>query len=91
MTNDTLSTEIALLKQSQQNTMIKLNEFKETEATHHIELKELIAEMRAEIKETLDNKAGKWVEGVIKWVGIVIGSGIIGYVGSLLIKVIENL
>ena len=39
----------------------------------------------------LEKKAGKWVEGVIKWFGITIGTGILGYLGLLIVKAIEQL
>ena len=45
--------------------------------------------LEGKIDCALEKKAGKWVEGVIKWVGICIGAGILGYLGTLIVKVIE--
>lgn len=93
MSKDTLATEIALLKQSQQNTMIQLDEFKKTELTHHEELKELIIEIKREVKESLSTKADKVevdrIRALINGAGVVVGMGIIGYIGTQLIKLIE--
>jgi hypothetical protein len=75
-------TRIALLEQSTTNIMDKLNEYQEENREQHKELKEMI-------EKALLTKAGKWTEGVIKWVGISVGVGVLGYFGTLIIKVIE--
>lgn len=82
-------TRIELLEQNH-NTIMKLfDEYREDNKTQHEEIKEMILEIKQDLKISLDNKADKWVQEVIKWLGIFIGGGVLTYLGSLIIKVIN--
>lgn len=37
----------------------------------------------------LSKKAGIWVEKVLIWLGVIIGGGLLAYLGKIIIKVIE--
>lgn len=62
--------------------MDKLNEFQIENKEQHSEIKEMI-------EKALASKADRWVQDVIKWLGILVGGGVLTYLGSLIIKVIE--
>ena len=55
----------------------------------HLEIKELVMAMDEKITKALDKKAGKWVESIIIWFGSIIGVGLIGYLGALIVKLIN--
>ena len=80
MSDEQLTTKVALLEQNHLNLMEKIEE-----------ILERFDKLESKLDYALEKKAGIWVEGVIKWFGICVGSGILGYVGLQLIKVIEKL
>lgn len=55
----------------------------------HLSTNSSLKEMNDKLDKALEKKADVWVERFMIWAGIIIGGGILGYVGSLLIKVIE--
>jgi hypothetical protein len=54
--------------------------YMEQNTKEHQELKELIIGIKQDLKETLEKKANIWVEKVLIWIGIAIGTGIVGFV-----------
>lgn len=45
-------------------------------------------EIVALLKESLDKKADKWVESVVKWFLLTVGLGVLGVVGTLIYQAI---
>ena len=84
MGKDQLSIKIALLEQNHLQMMEKLNEYQQENRDQHKEIKEII-------EKALNKKANIWVEKVLIYLGTAIGLGLIGYLGKLIIKVIEKL
>ncbi|MCK9371291.1 hypothetical protein M0R04_15365 [Candidatus Dojkabacteria bacterium] len=78
MSKDSPTTRIAVLEANHKNLMDKLDD-----------ILDRFDKFEEKLDTALEKKAGKWVEGVIKWIGIIIGSGILGYIGGQLIKLIE--
>jgi len=71
---------IAILETNHKNIMEKIEE-----------ILEKVDNLEKKLDCALDKKANIWVEKVLIWLGIIIGTGILGYIGSLIIKVIEKL
>lgn len=69
---------IATLTANQENIMEKLEE-----------LVKRFDSFEEKLDKALEKKANVWVEKFMVWAGIIIGAGILGYLGSLIIKVIE--
>lgn len=55
----------------------------------HFEVKETLKELTDKLDKALEKKAGIWVEKVLIWAGVVIGGGVLAYLGKIIIKVIE--
>ena len=93
---------LAKLETNQQNFMDKLEENQIANEKAHERLMSSITEFHAvtnnslkgmeeKLDRALDKKANIWVEKVLIWLGAVIGVGLIGYLGTLLVRVIEHL
>jgi len=100
MSNEQLSTKIALLEQNQKTNeqihltmMEQFKEYNNENKAQHQELKELIAEMRLDVKEALESKADKAtvdrIQGFINWFGALVAVGVVSYIGTLFIKLID--
>ena len=61
----------------------------ESLSNFHVSNKEAMDAMNDKLDKALESKAGVWVEKVIIWTTIAIATGILGYFGTLIIKVIE--
>jgi len=75
-------TRIAVLETNVTNIMDKLEEFQAENKEQHIALMK-------KLEEVVSNKADKWVEKVLIWFAITVGTGLISYLGYLLLKLIE--
>lgn len=95
MSSDQLSIKIALLEQNHQTMMDNLNELKQENKEQHNEIKETMLAIMSRLDKAIDSKADKsTVDGIVKflwWFGGVVGTGVLGYMGLQLIKVIEKL
>ena len=77
------------LELSQKNFMDKFEEFKEDNQEGHQSIIDAVNKLELKLDGALDKKANRWVEKLIIWIGIIIGTGLIGYFGNLLLKLIE--
>lgn len=66
--------------------------------TNHTNLMEKIEEILTrfdkfedKLDKALDKKANIWVEKVLIWLGVFIGAGILGYLGTLIISTMNHL
>lgn len=77
---------LKLLEDNQKKFMEKLDNFE----TKLDEIKELVLKMPKQIFDEGDSRyASKSYEQILKWIGGIIGSGILGYLGYLIVKLIE--
>ena len=70
------------LEVSQQNFMQENKE-------QHQMIMEAVSKLDSKLDKALETKAGKWVETFIVSAGAIIGTGLIGYLGTLLVKLIS--
>ena len=85
-------TQIALLQANHKTLMEEFKNYKIETNKNHEEIKSLIIDFKKEVKETLGTKADKksqWAETFLLWVGGIITTGLIGYLGYLVVKIIE--
>ena len=81
---------ILVLEKNHEQFMKEFITYSEENSKQHTEIKELIEQMGQKLDTALEKKAGIWVEKVLIWFGSIVGIGVIGYLGSLIIKVIEK-
>jgi len=92
---------LAILETNQNNIMEKLEEFQINNKEEHQDIVKSLAEFHTKtnlsmkeitdkLDKALEKKAGIWVEKVLLWFGAIAGAGILAYLGSLIIKVIEK-
>lgn len=79
------------LETNHQNLMEKIEENQKLNEDAHKAIMVVVEKIDSKLDSALEKKAGIWVEKVLIWLGIVIGGGVLGYIGMLLIKVIEKL
>lgn len=79
-------TRIALLESNHRTLMDKLDDFKFIENEHHEEIKQMINEFKADVHESLKEKANVWVERAFTWVLYSVGGIILSAVMYLIIK-----
>lgn len=84
-------TRIALLEQNHKTLMDLFKTYSEENAKQHENILQSLIAMQDKLDKALEKKADKWVEGILKWLGIFIGSGVLAYIGSLIIKAITHL
>jgi hypothetical protein len=72
------------------NMVDKMEEIKVDNNREHKEIKEMICEVSNKIERALETKANKWVEGVMIWMGITIGTGFVGLLGWLIVEAIKR-
>ncbi len=77
------------LELSQKNFMDKLEEFQKDNKEGHQSILDALNKFEERMDKTLETKAGVWVEKVIVWCGITVSLGLVGYFGSLIVKLIE--
>jgi hypothetical protein len=84
---------LATLTANYKNMDEKIEQNRIDNKDEHKEIKDLMIDGFKDLKEqldiALDKKADKYIEKVMWWFLAIIGSGLITYVGSLLIKVIK--
>ena len=80
MKENTDAIRIAVLETNQNNIMEKLDS-----------IVARFDKFEEKLDKALEKKADKWVEKVLTWLGLVVGSGILAYLGSIIIKAIEKL
>lgn len=68
----------------------KQNSFMEQNAKDHLEIKDTMEQgfklLGEKIDEISKNKANIWVEKFLIWAGMIIGAGLITFLGSLIYK-----
>lgn len=90
MKEDKLSTKsetkIALLEQQATILMEQFKQYSEDNKVQHNELKDLIAEIRVDVKEAMAKKSDIWVEKAFTWLLYTVAGIIVGALMYLIIR-----
>lgn len=77
------------LELTSKNFMDSFEEFKINNEKGHQSIIEAVEKLEHKLESALEEKANIWVETLIKWIGGIIGLGLLGYFGTLIIKLIN--
>mgnify|MGYP001157809878 CR=1 FL=1 len=91
MKKEDTQTRIALLEQNHITLMEKLIEFQKDNKEQHENIIKNLNEMQIKLDKALLKKANKWVETYAIVFLVFIGTGLLGYLGSLLVKAVIHL
>lgn len=69
--------------------MEKLSDLQKEIADIRVDIASLPDELLKRFDERYATKESQWAEPLLKWLGIIVGAGILGYFGTIIIKVIE--
>ena len=84
-------TKIALLEQNQKTIMEQFKTYSKENEEQHTKISETVLRMEEKLDYALDKKAGKWVEKAIIGFIIFILTGLGGYLGTIIYKLILSM
>jgi hypothetical protein len=83
-------TRIALLEQNHITIMEQFKQYNEENGSQHKSILEALEKLEIKLDTALEKKAGVWVEKVIWGTVIFFLTGFFGYMGSVVVKYIEQ-
>lgn len=86
-----MKVKLALLEQSQNQIMDQFKNYHNENLEQHKSILEMVTNIESKLDKALERKANKWTEKFIVGFLVMFGTGVCGYIGSLIIKAILHL